>query len=120
MWTVTVKMCLLVALVLLITRGSVLHGHWVGFPTDDGRALAEILSLDSLPHWGQYAGILIFYNVPAQQFVLGFNIMMKQFILTASLVSWMKKRKSKVNQRLNLVVETSSSSTSSNVPEFLQ
>ena len=73
----------------------------------EGKTVTEILHLDQLPHWGQYAGewykrvnfflyqnikqfsllflspkgILIFYNIPAQQFVLAFTILTKQAIV---------------------------------------
>ena len=57
-----------------------MHGHWVGFPQDD-RKITEILQLTSLPQWGQYAGVLIFFNVAAQEFALIFAIWVKQWAL---------------------------------------
>ena len=47
---------ILVSLVQLMTTGSVLHGNWVGFPQVEGKTVTEILHLERLPHWGQYAG----------------------------------------------------------------
>ena len=48
----------------MITRGAVLHGDWIGFEKQE--LMSDTLSISMLPHWGQYAGILIFYNVPAR------------------------------------------------------